>query len=367
MRRIALAAVLILAGGIAMAADDLAPAKYWRAAPEAVATSGEGEGLDGLAVGRTVKWEAPAGESWIAARFAKGRKETVMSPIGAADEDARVQVVAEVSADSADGADGHWSEISRREVTWRMAKFELAPDAGRWLRVRVPASASPVSFNNIALYRLPEGKRADYWLFLGASITEQSVRNEAFGRMVHRHDGDEWDPVAFNLAVSGWNAADLLEALDGFLAEHPHASYVGIHIGGNDVSPNRPYPGAAEPLEASLVEILTRVEKAGKVPILSRLSYRAYKKPGATEFDAEENGSLPYNVNILDPLIRQHCPRFYDAEAGRGIMDPYTWFKAHPEELSSDGVHVRPAGEESWNMLWAKEAGGVVYGGTPQP
>ena len=75
----------------------------------------------------------------------------------------------------------------------------------------------------------------------------------------------------------------------------------------------------------------------------------------------EENGSLPYNINVHDPMIAELCPLFYDAQAGRGRVDPYNWLKSHPEQLSPDGVHLTPVGRREWTRLWAEQAGSVVY------
>lgn len=144
------------------------------------------------------------------------------------------------------------------------------------------------------------------------------------------------------------------------LAAHPHARYVTIHIGGNNVSQKRPWPGGADAIRDDLVAILEMVRTAGKVPVLARLSFRAYQ--GDRPVPPEQNGSGPYVTALYDPLIRQYCPAFWDEKAGRGAVDAYTWFREHPDELSGDGIHVNAKGAESWNRLWAEGAGPVVYG-----
>jgi len=277
-----------------------------------------------------------------------------------------LKALLERSTDSGNGMDGQWQSIQTRTTGRLLEKFELDAERGTWFRLRFDVSPSeknpdPVTLNDVGLYRLRPGHRHDYWLVIGASIQAQSIRQDTFHRMVtDLYPG--FDPVIFNVAVSGWKTDDLLAALPGFLEDHPYASYVCIHIGGNNVSANRPYPGGAEQIRTELESILRLIRDDGKAPILSRLSYRAYKNDPPVP--PEENGSGPYVRNIYDPLIKEYCPNFFDFEAGRGRVDAYTWFKEHQDQLSGDGIHVNPKGAESWNRLWAREAGAVVYGQT---
>lgn len=272
--------------------------------------------------------------------------------------------VLERSTNSSTGNDGDWKQEAVVLPKAKLDKFVFDSPASTWWRVRwaFRRSVEPSAFKvtDIGLYRLDIPGRKDYWLTIGASIQAQSIRNSVFKAMVReRYPG--YDPVMFNLAVGGWRSDHLLKALPGFLKAHPYASYVCIHIGGNNVSQKRPYPGGAEELKADLVAILEMIKASGKIPILSRLSYRAYK--GDKPVPPEENGSGPYVTNIYDPLIKQYCQDFFDAESGKGIVDAYGWFKEHPEELSADGIHVNPKGAESWNRLWAEKAGSVIYTG----
>lgn len=233
------------------------------------------------------------------------------------------------------------------------------------LRLRAQSAAGPLpALGRVRLYRLdPQGRRNDYWLFLGASLTAAGIGDgEPFARAIRvRYPG--YEPYVANEAVSGWTAGRLRRELPAILERHPHARYVAIHIGGNDVSAHRPYPGGAEALERELTAILRTVQRAGKVPVLARLSYRAYRaQAGKPAVPPAANGSGPYVTAIYDPLIAQYCPAFYDRTAGRGLVDLYGYFEAHPELLGADGVHLRRAGYERWPELWAETAGAVVYG-----
>ncbi len=330
------------------------PASGWRVIPTAVrASSAEGD-LVSLGKGRDAAWKPEtARSSWFEFTLPTGKR--FLMTYAVPKTETPVYAVLEKYA-------GSWESIAVHQPRARLDKFAFdRGDTDRWrLRFTFRQKQTPCEFSvtDIGIYSL-DVEHPDYWLDIGASIQAQSVRNEVFKRMVkERFPG--YDPVMFNLAVGGWNSMHLRKALPGFLADHPDARYVCIHIGGNNVSPNRPYPGGADQLKEDLISILDMIRDAGKTPILSRLSYRAYK--GAKPVPPEENGSGPYVTAIYDPLIEEYCPDFVDTATGLGVVDAYTWFKEHPDQLSPDGVHVNAQGAESWNRLWAEKAGAVVYG-----
>jgi lysophospholipase L1-like esterase len=258
-----------------------------------------------------------------------------------------------------------WIARSRRGRRW----IEVARGGifrGGLERVIVPARDDPTTLEvrfegrsldvvDIGLYEL-HGQRDDIWLAVGASIQEAGFTHAVFKKAVAAEF--DYDPVVFNRAVSGWTAGKLRRRLPGILAEYPEARFVAIHIGGNDVSTQRPYPGGAQRLEKKLSDIVRLVQESGRVPIVARLSYRAYTKP--PRVPPESNGSLPYVEAIYDPLIDAMTPDF-SSFWGCGVVDPYTWYRDHPEELSRDGIHPNREGRRSWARLWAHEAGAVVY------
>lgn len=345
-------------GGIPAGRGPLAPVRDWRLAPLSAASRPQSDLPDALRAKRDGRIDLPAKDVNIAVQLPPTESETMLTFEPSAPT---WRCRAETSDDSTDGADGTWVQLAAgehvREQGCRLWKVELpAGPTSRWLRVTLSAD-EPFAVANIGLYSLDPQRPNDYWVVLGASIQAQSIRNEVFKQLVAERYG--YDPVIFNTGVGGWQTQDVRDALPRILAEHPHARFVAVHIGGNNVSLNRPYPGGADAISDDLVAILDAIEAAGKVPILSRLSYRAYG--GDNPVPPEEHGSGPYVTAIFDPLIRERCPLFFDFEAGRGIVDAYGWFKAHPEELAEDGVHVNEAGQMSWNRLWADRAGEVIY------
>jgi len=256
---------------------------------------------------------------------------------------------------------------------WRGALPPAGPSAvevalprrtvGVEVRVLAPTSeGARLTLRRVRAFRLDAKGRNDAWLFLGASLTVGGIKPPDIERRLReRYPG--YRPYVVNEAVSGWTAGRLRRELPAILARHPYARYVPIHIGGNDVSSRRPYPGGAKRLEANLRAILTAIRAAGKVPILARLSFRAYRqKKGRPAVPPEENGSGPYVERIFDPLIREHCPRFFDRRRGIGRVDLYGYYRAHPKEIGRDGVHLTRTGYRSWARLWVELGGAAVYG-----
>lgn len=267
---------------------------------------------------------------------------------------------------------GGWRELATHESEHNrsyLRQVELpAADHQRHLRVTVrstdpDATGREIRLGNLGLYRLAPADQRDYWLALGASLTQSAIQHQRFQEMAFKRFGRR--PVVFNRAVGGWTSQDLRDRLDDILDQHPRAQVAIIHIGGNDISRNRPYPGGAARLERNLIAILTQLKQRGVRPILSRLTYRNYRgRPGVPP---ASNGSGPYVRKIFDPIIADHTPRFYDAAAERGIVNFYDHFKANPDQLARDGVHLNEAGQRAMQRLWLEQAGPIVFGKAAVP
>ena len=352
-------AMLFFVVGDATSASTPPPRKHWRLIPTTTRTApGTGDLATALAAGRDGTLHATGPALWFAIELPAIRMPVMLTFTWSPPRRPRHPAVFAVEVSTRSGK-GPWRRIGTGQTQGRrLEKVVVASHHNaRWVRVRLEGAAAR-DLRDVGLYTLDSAGRNDYWLFVGASILSAAIDHRTFKDMVQRRHGH--DPVVFNRAVGGWGVDDLVGALPGILADHPWARYVAIHIGGNDVSANRPYPGGAGPLARKLTAAIALVRSAGKIPVLSRLSYRAYRK--RFPVPPEINGSGPYVKHVYDPLIRQSCPEFYDTRRSRGIVDAYGWFRDHPDEIGRDGIHPNRAGRRSWNRLWAEQAGAVVYG-----
>ena len=347
------------------------PRENWRLAPLAAASSEKPPARDLVAFfKRGVDFQIdgqPDQEVSLALKLPASGTPAMLTfePLGG-----KCRGIFEESDNSRDGQSGTWTLSNiylYADSDGTLRQYEFQPHyRDRWVRLRIVPTGKPgqaVTLRDVGLYGIDPAGSNDYWLCLGASIQRQSIRSATFKKMIRQRFG--CDPVLFNEAVSGWTTMDLRKALPEILARHPRARYVTIEIGGNNITQKRPYPGGADVMRDDLVAILETIAKDGKTPILCRESYRAYK--GERPVPPEENGSGPYMAAVFDPLIKKYCPAYWDAKEDRPRIDPYTWFKEHPDELSDDGVHVNAKGAESWNRLWADGAGPVVYGKPAKP
>lgn len=273
------------------------------------------------------------------------------------------------SFDSTDGVNGTWEAIpleiyQPNTGANRLQKLDIDWGPPRWIRLAITNnSATAFNMESIGLYQLEPGGWNDYWVIAGASIQEWSVRNMTFKGLVQTNYNH--DPVIFNVAIAGYSAGGIRSNLGADLARHPHARYIALAGGGNNITANRPWDGGATTLSNDLRGSLEMIVSSNRVPILARLSFRIYTSDPICDPEnvpgSEIYGSLPYVENIYDPLIAEFCPLFIDPNTGKGRVDGYTHFFENQHHLSHDGVHPNADGQYAWNVLWAEGAGAVVY------
>lgn len=180
--------------------------------------------------------------------------------------------------------------------------------------------------------------QVDHWVFLGASITRGAVRD---GKKLETLISDTFDTKVkvSNEAVSGMTSRGLLLKLPGIIKKYPQAKYFPIHIGGNDVSSQRPYPRGSKNLSRNIKQILKLLQDANKIPILFRLTFRNYKN--LRQNKNYNLGSKPYVENIYDPLIQDTAP---EVNGEKLIVDAYSFMFNNKSYLSRDGVHFTMKG-----------------------
>ncbi|HMO50685.1 MAG TPA: CocE/NonD family hydrolase [Kiritimatiellia bacterium] len=273
------------------------------------------------------------------------------------------------SFNSTDGHDGIWEPIpltiyQPNTGPNRLQKLDINWGASRWVRLAI-TNNSPAAFtlSSLGLYQLEPGGWNDYWVIAGASIEEWSIRNMTFKGLVQTNFG--YDPVIFNVAFAGSTSTGIFSRLGADLGRHPHARFIAVGGGGNDITPNRPFPGGAAALSNNMRNALSMIVASNRIPILGRLTFRIYSTEPvcdpANVPGSETNGALPYVTAIYDPLTQEFCPLFIDPNTGLNRIDAYTHFFENQNELSPDGLHPNAAGNYSLNVLWSQGAGAVVY------
>ena len=183
-------------------------------------------------------------------------------------------------------------------------------------------------------------------IVLGASIMDGAFTGPVKSTKYLHDIGSSLDRLR-EYATPGDTIADTIAALPAILAFETSPSLFVMHIGGNDVTGTRPYWSAPvnrlDDLENGLREIISTVKAAGHDFALASITYRNYFN---ILLDGSD-GSLPYNTEIIEPLIRELTPEWWDFETDRPVLDLYQWAFDNQNLMQGDGVHYTAAGYDA--------------------
>ncbi len=247
----------------------------------------------------------------------------------------------DVSADSTDGQDGGWTpvvEVTDNTVRFRGHSFDF--EGQRWVRLTLTEAlpGKSVLLDEVAVHDVSAGEAIDTWAFIGDSITLGGLKRDlteadTFDGVV-RELAPDYSPAFVNLGIGGELVSDGLARIDFDLETYADYRNVGIAFGTNDSWGNKPLGS----FEDQLIEMVEAVLDAGKVPILGRIPFAS----------SGVHDTVPEFNAVIDQIQAD-----YELPCG---PDMYSWFKDHPEELSTDGVHPSRVGYQSLNRLWAEMA-----------
>jgi lysophospholipase L1-like esterase len=244
------------------------------------------------------------------------------------------------SADSTDGHNGTWRDVaSVTGNTARTREHRIAFAGARWVRMTV-TSAVPGPLGNILnidqvdLHDASNGTD-DSVFFLGDSITVEAftrcpANQPSFAALVHRAAPGRF-PAMIDGGVGGVNIGYGASVIQDWLALNPDFQIWAIGYGTNDAWQKVP----PSTFEANLQAMVDRIKAAGRTPVIARIPFAS-------------QGPDDADVQALNQVIDLVTAR-------NGLLpgpDLYAWFKAHPDELGSDGVHPSTAGTLSINRLW---------------
>jgi hypothetical protein len=287
-------------------------------------------------------------------------------------------IIASQSFDSTNGINGTWDNLptflsgDENGPSDRLRHVNIpASSFSRWLKFSITNNySSTQSIKNIGLRKF--GLNNDYWVFVGASLTNMSIDYRNMNDAIKNDYG--YDPLIFNTGNSGKNTSWLNDNIDIILSAHPNAKFIAIDMGGNDVSFNRPFTDTTQNMRNSFISdytsVIQKIHNSGKIAIPGRITFRNYPneypgKPGTYVGGMPQNGSLPFNTELLDPIIASLTPDFYDSSAEHGAVDLYTYFLNNQWVLDgTDGIHPNVAGREFFDSIWRDTAFRFVYLGT---
>ena len=212
-----------------------------------------------------------------------------------------------------------------------------------WIRLRVTKAVGSKIKLNFDIHDASQGV-SDSWIFIGDSITQCGMVNQTgtgFAAHIHALNPDYY-PAAENAGISGLTSADGKASIDGWLDGSP-VRYVSIAYGTNDCWGHS--DGAAS-FYANTKYMIDAVLKRGKIPVLPTIPYASSQKVGP---------NLPACSKMVQQLYAEYGSRLVHGP------DLETFFREHPDLLSSDGIHPSEEGYAAMRKLWAETMYAAVY------
>lgn len=234
--------------------------------------------------------------------------------------------------------------VSTNKYHSRQHIFDMT--GANWVRLNVTAVAGGSRSNlNMDVYDASQGATDD-WIIYGSSTPAGSMNHQtlggttqSFSQMINQAK-PAYFPIQENGSISGLTTTDGVQNMTTWLALFP-GKYVGIALGANDAdectSPTTFYN--------NYVSMIQKVTAAGKVPVIPTF-----------------NWSKTTNVQSCGPALIDKINQLY-VNYPQVIKGPdlWTYFKAHPELISSDNLHPTPEGMGIYRQLWAQAALANVY------
>lgn len=248
------------------------------------------------------------------------------------------------SANSTDGADGTWDTLARVTGNVAASRAHVLEFAGAsWVKMLVLAGSGRM--DELEVYDASKGA-ADSWFFMGTSITmmtfKSSIADSSFADLVHARVPTN-TPSFVRGGVPCINTGNVVASLGAYLDHMAGSRYLAIEMGTNDA-----WGGGSWNLlnfTRNLQTIIDSARGRGMEPILARVL-------------STDSARAGWQVHPGYPKAIDSLAKHNGLTAGPDLDG---WFRAHPQELSSDGVHPSAVGGQSIQRLWAESMARNLY------
>lgn len=258
-------------------------------------------------------------------------------------------------------------------------QYALNLSGYNWVRMNVTASAGTAGNMDAAWHMdltscsstcTTAGSPEDAWLFLGDSITNNSMTQiptspPNFMQQVNETYAGFY-PSAVNGGMSAWLTSTLLATnpntgqpyVKDFLQAFPAAHFVTLNLGTADVGGGVPASTVLSNIEALVQDVLD----AGRIPVVPTIPWA----PTSCSANlANDNPATPGTANyaIVNSLYATYPQVLHGP-------DLWTYFEQNPSLISTSGVPgcphpTDPAGQNAYRALWATTMGMAVYANNP--
>lgn len=247
-------------------------------------------------------------------------------------------VTARQSLDSTNGTDGTWTALTVTNCQGGgsgPAGLVIIPSgAARWLEITCSIGVGAFGLFHLAA----NGLLPDMFVQAGASHTDGGMkpllmRARAILQFPTR------DPIFMNEGQAAQGIAIVRLNAQNALVRWPEAiGYMCDSLIGNDVTGQRPYTTAQQSsLSAQVNGMYSDILTAGKkVVSASNMTFRRYFAPNDVNNGANpENGTLPYNVNVMHPALS--TIGFMNSTTLEAYTDVYSLLLYYQQTLIDDG------------------------------
>lgn len=291
-----------------------------------------------------ITWDSRGDEAWASSDYvnAQGCLHNLMA--NATLQNFKVMT----SANSTNGVDGDWDVVAEVGES-AAASRGLAIDFKGKSWFRIVAESPVVNLEEIGAYDISNGGN-DTWFFMGTSITQmglkQFVVDSNFSQLIHARFPDFY-PAMIRGGIECVASQGVADALKYYVEYAGNVKYWAIEMGTNDAWVGNDY--TVEQFTRNMQTIIDTAKAHGITPIIARM---IATNPVYCGWQVDQG-----YLDAIDKLtIDNNLP------AG---PDFYSYFLAHPEELSSDGVHpANPVGGQSMHRLWAEAVAPLYKNGS---
>ncbi|MEN9355409.1 MAG: hypothetical protein RL318_2734 [Fibrobacterota bacterium] len=250
------------------------------------------------------------------------------------------------SANSTDGSDGVWDTLVRVTGNLVAGRSHVIDFKGAsWVKMAVLAGQGRM--DEIEVYDATNGV-ADSWFFMGTSISmmtfKSPVADSNFSDLVHARVPTQ-TPSFVRGGVPCINSSQVLTSITAYLDAMAGIHYLAIEMGTNDAWGGGDWNLAN--YTRNMQAIIDSARGRGMEPILARtLSTDSTRTTGNWQVH-------PGYPKAIDSLTKKN----------RLIAGPDLdgWFRAHPEQLNSDGVHPSATAAQAIQRLWADAMAKNLY------
>jgi len=252
------------------------------------------------------------------------------------------------SKNSTDGIDGTWDTLTRVTGNLVASRAHLIDFTGAsWVKMLITAGSGGI--DELEVYDASNGA-ADAWFFMGTSITmmtfKSSIADSNFSALLHARVPAN-TPSLVRGGVPCINSSQVLASIKDYLDNMAGSHYVAIEMGTNDAWGGGDWNLAN--YTNNMQAIIDSIRGRGMEPIVARTI--------ATDSVRAKWQIHPGYPKAVDSLTKKN-----NLTPG---PDLNAWFRAHPEQLNSDGVHPSAVAAQAIQRLWADAMANALYATSP--